>query len=54
MVLHMQPLSGFKVLILDLTEDTAKKGLEKIHRLLEKILRTISLQNKYFMRPSIE
>ena len=37
-IAYAAAIAGFKVLILDLTENTAKKGLERIHRLLEKDL----------------
>ena len=38
-IAYAAAFSGFDVLILDLTENTAKKGLEKIHRLLGKDLK---------------
>ena len=47
-IAYAAAFSGFDVLILDLTEDTAKKGLEKIHRLLEKDLKNNIITKQIF------
>ena len=47
-IAYAAAFSGFDVLILDLTEETAKKGLEKIHRLLEKDLKNNVITKQIF------
>ena len=47
-IAYAAAFSGFDVLILDLTEDTAKKGLEKIQRLLEKDLKNNVITKQIF------
>ena len=49
-IAYVAAFSGFDVLILDLTEDTAKKGLEKIQRLLEKDLKNNVITKQIFQQ----
>ena len=49
-IAYAAAFSGFDVLILDLTEDTAKKGLEKIQRLLEKDLKNNIITKQIFQQ----
>ncbi len=47
-IAYAAAISGFDVLIIDLTEDTGKKGLEKIHRLLEEDLKNNVISKQIF------
>ena len=53
-IVYAAAISGFRVLMLDLTKKQATKGLQNIYQILEKVLKKASSQVKNWLTLKVE